>query len=123
MSATEWIPLGASALSIVIAGGAIAQNRRKPALDASTLSKDAVTNESVKAEIKKMADETNLARDQRIWQLEQFVDKARPYFRVIHDIVDELCQRLKAEVEKNGGTMPDITVPDPPEIPPPVGAK
>jgi hypothetical protein len=123
MTLNEWILLGASITSLIVAIGgigALVRDRRKPELDAAQAANALVSSESVKAEIKRMSDETNLNRDQRIWALEQFVDKARPYFRQISDVVDELCHRLKVEVEKTGGTMPAIVVPDPPAIPPPL---
>lgn len=110
MSIAEWGPLAAAVAAVLVAIGGLVQKRRQPDLD----------DAQIKSTIKKMSDETNLARDQRIWALEQYVDQVRPWTRTIRDIIDDLCHRLKAELEKTGGAMPEVSVPDPPEVPPPI---
>jgi hypothetical protein len=123
MSANEWVLTATAVISAFVAVAAVIRDRRKPALDTAQAQSALINSDSVKATIKRMSDETNLARDQRIWALEQYVDKMRPWTRSIHDIIDDLCRRLKAELEVNGGQMPDIVVPDAPEVPPPMPSK
>jgi hypothetical protein len=95
------------------------RDRGKPAVDAAQADQMLADKDTLRATIEKMAAETHRSRDFRIWQLEGYVDLDRSWHRKMITLVEYLIELLRAELAKNGGALPVIDVPLPPEIPEP----
>lgn len=120
MAAGEWVLYGTSITASAVALGGWIQNRRKPTVDAAQAAQIDADEKHLRATIERMSKETNRDRDYRIWQLEQHYDrKIMPWQRQIIALVERLINLLRTEIEKNGGIMPEIDIPMPPELPEP----
>jgi hypothetical protein len=96
------------------------RDRRKPTLDLAQAQQTIASSAQVKATIQRMSDETNAARDLRIWDLEQYADKMRPWVRLVVERFDQVRDLMRWEFESNGRVVPFIEdIPPPPELPPP----
>jgi hypothetical protein len=93
--------------------------RFKPAVDAATSDRTKADEDHLRATIKTMADETNRSRDYRIWQLEGYIDLDRRWHREMIILLEGLVDQLRLELASTGRTLPDVNIPDPPQIPEP----
>lgn len=120
MSLTEWVSISAAAIAIAGAFAGIVRDRRKPALDEAQATSALVNSDSVKAQIKRMSDESNIRRDLRILDLEQWADLMRPWASRAKER-DDICFDLIREDRKRLGLdMPYIPeLPPVPTFPPP----
>lgn len=116
----EWVLYGTSIATGAVGIGGWLQNRRKPAVDKAQLRQIDADEDVLRQTIEQMSRETNRDRDYRIWQLEQHYDrKIMPWQRQIIALVERLISMLRIEIETNGGIMPEIDIPMPPELPEP----
>lgn len=93
--------------------------RRQAKIEDKTADQLSADSDQIRAEIKKMADETNRSRDYRIWQLEGYIDLDRTWHRKMIELVETLIDLLRAELAKTDRKPPKLDIPIPPEIPPP----
>lgn len=123
MTGGEVILAVTTIVSVVIAAFALVRewrrDRLKPAVDAADAEQKVADRDQLRATIKQMADETNRARDYRIWQLEAYLDMDRSWHRKMTSLVENLIEALNTELGKSGGHLPDFDIPDPPGIPEP----
>lgn len=120
MSTTEYLSFAAAVVAIGVAIAGAVKDRRKPVLDAAQAESAIVNSDSVKQQIKRMSDESNMRRDLRILDLEQWGDRVRPYLRIVAQRFDELCDLIREDREKLDLPMPNIEpLPPAPEMPPP----
>jgi hypothetical protein len=123
MTGAELILGATTIVSCVVAATALAhqwiQDRRKPALDTAHAEQLVADKDTLRAEIKKMAEETNRSRDYRIWALEGYIDLDRLWHREVIELLEGLVGQLRRELARTGRTLPDIDLPPPPEIPAP----
>lgn len=120
MPASEWVLYGTSAVTCIVSLGGLLYSRHRPAVDTAQVGQINADEDHLRATIAQMSKETNRDRDYRIWQLEQHYDrKIMPWQRQIIALVERLINLLRIEIEKNGGIMPDIEVPLPPDLPEP----
>lgn len=119
MSLTEWGLLVTTAIAVVTAVAAVFRDRKKPVLDEAQAESALVNSESVKMQIKKMSDESNIRRDLRILDLEKWADAAAPWMSLAIDRFNLICRLLREDREKLGLPMPEIDLPPAPERPAP----
>lgn len=93
--------------------------RFKPGVDVATTDRTKADEDHLRATIKQMADENNRSRDYRVWQLENYLDLDRLWHREVIILLEGLVDQLRLELATTGRTLPDITLPTPPEIPGP----
>lgn len=105
--------------AIISAGVAIFALLREWRRDRLKPTVDIATTDQLRSTVKQMAEETNRARDYRIWQLEGYVDLDRIWHREMIKIVEQLRDLLQVEMTRTAMQMPEIPIPAPPEIPAP----
>jgi glutamate synthase domain-containing protein 3 len=94
--------------------------RNTPKLNQAQTEKADAEEDHLRATIELMSRETNRDRDFRIWQLEQHYDREiMPWARRFVAQFERVVNLLRIEIEKTGGTMPDIEIPVLPELPEP----
>lgn len=123
MKWTEYIPIAAAIVAILVSIAGVIRERRKPALDAAQANSALVNSDAVKQQIKKMSDESNVRRDLRILDLEEWADAMRPWSSEVQAYYAMLVDIVKAEMWEAGhrelpGGLP-TTLPAPPEFPKP----
>lgn len=99
---------------------AIVRDRRKPQLDAAQAENTLVNSDAVKAEIKRQSDESNLRRDLRVLDLENWAwEKVRPWGRHVVVTFEKMCDLMREDRTALGLEMPEIHLDEFPEMPPP----
>lgn len=120
MSTSELLLSGTSIISCVGAVILTINNRRKPVLDTATAQKAFVDSDAVKQEIKRMSEESNIRRDLRILDLENWGEDMRPWVFAIKERNDVLYALIREDRKMLGLDMPDIPpLPPTPIFPPP----
>lgn len=110
-------------LSVSVAVVSVARewvrDRRQRRVEDADVDETIASEDQIRAEIKKMADDTNRSRDYRIWQLEGYIDLDRTWHRKMVALVEMLIELLRVELAKTHRKPPKLDIPVPPEIPPP----
>ncbi|MCG5431259.1 hypothetical protein LV457_03010 [Mycobacterium sp. MYCO198283] len=100
--------------SVVGAVWVIVRERRKPTLDLAN-------SDQIKAQVKKISDETNARRDLRVLQLENWAfEKVRPWGRDAVTKFDQQGDLLRELAKAVGREVPVIHLDPFPEMPPPM---
>lgn len=116
----RWILVATTISALAVAVAGIVRDRRKPQLDDAQAEHVLVNSSSVKATIKKMADDSNMARDRRIIDLEDYLfNQVRPWARDVVVKFDMVSDLLRAELWTRTKDMPDIHIKPFPEMPEP----
>lgn len=110
-------------LSVSVAAASVARewvrDRRQRRVEDADVDETVASEEQIRAEIKRMADDTNRSRDYRIWQLEGYIDLDRTWHRKMVALVETLIDLLRVELARSNRKPPKLDIPVPPEIPPP----
>lgn len=120
MSLSEVLPTLAATVAVLVAIAGVIANRRKPALDEAQATSALVNSDSVKVQIKRMSDESNIRRDLRILDLEQWADLMRPWASRAKERDDMVFELIREDRKRMGLDMPFIpALPPVPAFPPP----
>jgi adenylate kinase len=120
MSLTEWFSVSTAVLAVAVAVAGIVRDRRKPELDAAQAESAIVNSSSVKQQIKRMSDESNMRRDLRILDLENWADLMRPWASRAKERDDLIFDTIREDRRRLGLEMPHFpALPPVPAFPPP----
>lgn len=107
-------------LSIATAVAAMIRDRKVPELTVAQATASLVSSDQVKAEIKRMSEQSNMSRDLRILDLENWGDKIRPFLSKVVARDNMLLTLIREDRVRCNLPMPDIApLEEPPPFPEP----
>ena len=122
MKWTEYVPVAAAIIAAIVALAGAWHSRRKADLDEAQATNALVNSDSVKAQIRRMSDESNLRRDTRILDIEAWADEMRPWASEVQESYAVLVELAVSVLWDRGESLPDTVprrLPPPPKFPPP----
>jgi hypothetical protein len=100
-----WITTG---LALLVGLAGIIKDRRTPELNQAQATSALADSDQVKAEIKRLSEQSNMARDLRILDLEKWGDAMRPWASSVMRRDNQMLELIKEDRVRCNLPMPEL---------------